>query len=516
MEQRRPPSHSPRFRRQIRCDCPVVGANRAEKILALNLHLHPDLPYRIRGFVEAAKTPRPEVIGGVPVVGSIDELIAAARERKISDVVVIAGGLPGDRLRAVRDACEAEHLHFRILPPLASLLNGDRRLPLRDVDLATLLRRDPVTLDREAMRKLIDGRSVMVTGAGGSIGSELCRQLLEFAPQTLALVEQSEGHLYEIDMELRGRGAETTIVPCLADVVDTARMRRLLRRHRPEIVFHVAAHKHVPLLEDQPGEAVKNNVFGTARMAELAHEAGVERFVFISTDKAVHPSSVMGTTKHLAERYVHALSAESETRFMCVRFGNVLGSAGSVVPLFQKQIRRGGPITVTHPDMNRFFMTIEEASQLVLQAATIGSGGEIFVLDMGEPVRIVDLARDLVQGCGLPAQAIDIVYSGVRPGEKLSEQLYFDDERHLPTRHPKVMSTDHRPYDYEQACRMVRELETLVDGDEDALVAKLQELVPEYAAQRRQSIAPRRTIHVPPSLTDGSLITTTTLGSRSV
>jgi FlaA1/EpsC-like NDP-sugar epimerase len=456
----------------------LVGADRAEKILALNLHLHPQLPYRICGFLDADASDRSEVVGGVPVLGPLGDLETAAASRRISDVIAIAGGLPARQLRRLREQCEAAGLQLRILPPLAGLLNGERHLPMREVDLRTLLHRDPIKLDRPAMRRLVEGRVVMISGAGGSIGSEICRQVAELEPRALVLVEQSEGALYQIDMELGERGDAVEIVPCLADIVDTARMRRLLRQHRPDVIFHAAAHKHVPLLEHQPGEAVKNNLFGTARFAELANECGVDRFVFISTDKAVHPRGVMGTTKYLAERYVQALAQESATRFVCVRFGNVLGSAGSVVPLFQKQIRRGGPITVTHPDMNRYFMTIEEASQLVLQSAAFGRGGEIFVLDMGEPVRIVDLARDLVRAGGLPQEAIDIVYCGIRPGEKLAEQLYFDDERTTATEHPKVRAARHRPVAIDAVRKLLHELEPLVDGDEEVLRARLAAEVP--------------------------------------
>jgi FlaA1/EpsC-like NDP-sugar epimerase len=468
----------------------LVGADRVEKILALNLHLHPQLPYRICGFLDADSSGRSEVVGGVPVLGRLDDLSTAAAGSRISDVIAIAGGLPARQLRKLREQCDEAGLQLRILPPLAGLLNGERHLPLREVDLRTLLHREPIKLDRQAMRRLVEGRVVMVSGAGGSIGSEICRQVLELEPRALLLVEQSEGALYQIDMELSERRTGVEVVPCLADIIDTARMRRLLRQHQPDVIFHAAAHKHVPLLELQPGEAVKNNLFGTARLAELASECGVERFVFISTDKAVHPRGVMGTTKYLAERYVHALSGESATRFVCVRFGNVLGSAGSVVPLFQKQIRRGGPITVTHPDMNRYFMTIEEASQLVLQSAAMGRGGEVFVLDMGEPVRIVDLARDLVRVSGLPPEAVDIVYSGIRPGEKLSEQLYFDDERNVPTEHPKVWAARHRPVSLETVRRLLRELESLVDGDDEILREKLTAEVPQFICASTDSESP--------------------------
>jgi FlaA1/EpsC-like NDP-sugar epimerase len=268
--------------------------------------------------------------------------------------------------------------------------------------------------------------------------------------------------------------------PCIADVANRDRMRQVFEEFRPEVVFHAAAHKHVPMMETNVGEAVRNNVLGTKCVADLADEFGVLSFVLISTDKAVHPSSVMGTTKQIAERYIHTLSQESATRFTVVRFGNVLGSAGSVVPIFQEQIRRGGPITVTDPRMKRFFMTIPESSQLVLQAATMGSGGEIFVLEMGEPVRIVDLARDLIRLSGLPEQAIEIAFTGIRAGEKLFEELYFDDEQTLPTSHPKLRAAYHRPYLLSEVRRSIEELEHLILGPQEVIRRKLHEIVPEF------------------------------------
>jgi FlaA1/EpsC-like NDP-sugar epimerase len=323
---------------------------------------------------------------------------------------------------------------------------------------------------------------VLVTGAGGSIGSEICRQVIEFCPEALVLLGNGENPIFAVQHELKELGTSTALYAAIGSVTDEPRMRAVFEQYRPDVVFHAAAHKHVPLMEDNPGEAVQNNVLGTKCLADLAHKFGAKHFVFISTDKAVHPTSVMGATKHVAERYVHALSAESETGFTVVRFGNVLGSDGSVVPLFQDQIRRGGPITVTDPRMTRFFMTIPEASQLVLQAASMGDGGgEIFVLEMGQPVRIVDLARDLIQLSGLPEDAIEITFTGVRAGEKLYEELYFDDEETLPTKHAKIRAAFPRPYTAGEVRKAIAELEGVMHGPDELVRRKLREVVPEYA-----------------------------------
>jgi FlaA1/EpsC-like NDP-sugar epimerase len=343
-----------------------------------------------------------------------------------------------------------------------------------------LLRRDAIDLDAEMIGRMLEGRRVMVTGAGGSIGSEICRQVLRFNPRALVLVGRGENRIFAINNELRRTYPDAALHTCIADVRDVARMRGVFDEHHPEVVFHAAAHKHVPLMEQNVGEAIKNNVFGTQCVAELADEFGTEHFVFISTDKVVNPSSVMGVSKHLAERFVHALSQDSTTRFTVVRFGNVLGSNGSVVPIFQEQIRQGGPITVTDPRMTRFFMTIPEASQLVLPAAAMGRGGEIFVLEMGEPVRIVDLARDLIRLSGLPEHAIEISFTGIRPGEKLYEELYFDDEQTLPTSHPKVRAAYHRPFALADVRETMEQLAGMIHGSEDALRERLREMVPEF------------------------------------
>jgi FlaA1/EpsC-like NDP-sugar epimerase len=333
-----------------------------------------------------------------------------------------------------------------------------------------------------AISKVMHQRVVLVTGAGGSIGSELCRQIGGFDPAALVLVEHSENNLFHIERELRARFPSLSIHPCIGDIRDKARMTTLFNRHCPSVVFHAAAHKHVPMMEGNPGEAVKNNVFGTKLLAELSDAHGVSEFVMISTDKAVNPTSVMGATKRAAEIYVQALSQRSKTRFVAVRFGNVLGSAGSVVPLFKEQIAKGGPVTVTHPDMTRYFMTIPEACQLVLQAGAMGNGGEIFVLDMGEPVKVVDLARDLIALSGLrEGEDIEIQFTGVRPGEKLFEELSLAEEGAEKTRHPKVFIGRIKPHSWEAVKAFLEELERAAEEpDGQGVCAVLAGHVPEY------------------------------------
>lgn len=470
----------PIVRRTQRRRALLVEAEISDKIFAQRLQTHASFPYKICGFLDRDVKNRGRLIGGIPILGSTSHLVNVARRQRASEVIIVSGSLSGKELRDLMERCETAKLNLRIIPPLAQLLDGNKHIPVKPVEISDLLRRDPVQLDVLAVKKLFEGTTVFVTGAGGSIGSEICRQLLAFPLETLVLIERSEAALYTIDMELRNKKKSCRIVNALGDVTDTGRMRSLLEKHRPDIILHVAAHKHVPMLEMHPGEAVKNNVFGTAQMAELADEFEVSHFVYISTDKVVNPSSIMGVSKHIAENYVHAMSTESNTKFVVVRFGNVLGSAGSVVPFFQEQIRRGGPLTVTHPDMKRFFMAIHEASQLVLQAAAMGRGGEIFVLEMGEQIKIVDLARDLIRLSGLPRDAIEIVFTGIRPGEKLYEELYFDDEQRFPTGHPKLHSALHRPIALGELRETLLELQHLVDGNADNLLVRLRELVPEF------------------------------------
>ena len=488
----------------------LVGNDHATALLASQMQSYRELPYRVRGLLAVDEGAVGSRLGQFPVLGRLEDVGEVAAACAASTVLVTAGALAGSRLRDLMDACKQSGLELKIIRAIQDRLGGDHRIPIRDIEISDLLRRAPVQLDMNIIGRLIEDRTVMVTGAGGSIGSEICRQLLRFNPRVLLLVGRGENRIFKVERKLRAVFSSGVLRPCIADVTDEARMRQLFAQFRPEVVFHAAAHKHVPLMELNVGEAIRNNVGGTKIMAEMSHEFGVRNFVFISTDKAVHPSSIMGVSKQIAERFVHAMSQISTTRFTVVRFGNVLGSDGSVVPIFQDQIRRGGPITVTDPRMTRFFMTIPEASQLVLQAAAMGQGGEIFVLEMGEPVKIVDLARDLVRLSGLPEDSIEVNFTGIRPGEKLYEELYFDDEETLPTDHPKLRAAYHRPYTLAEVRQTIAELQELIHGPEEELRRKLCAVVEEYAwqIQNANSTTPTETA-VPlqrgePSLNGGS------------
>ena len=464
----------------------LVGTDHHTGMLAHQIQSCGELPYRIRGLVAVDDAVVGSRLGQMPILGRLDDIHEISAATKATDVLVTAGTLAGPRMRNLMNACTEAGLQLKIIRRMEDRFGGDHSIPLRAIEISDLLRRDPVQLDTERIAKLVAGRSILVTGAGGSIGSEICRQLLRFAPKAIFLLGRGENRIFKIERRLQSLRGRTELVPCIADITDLRRMHQIFARLRPDVVFHAAAHKHVPLMEQNIGEAIRNNVLGTRGLVDLAHEFAVANFVFISTDKAVHPTSVMGVTKQLAERYVHAMSQVSKTKFAVVRFGNVLGSEGSVVPVFQEQIRRGGPITVTDPRMTRFFMTIPEASQLVLQAAAMGAGGEIFVLEMGNPVKIVDLAHDLIRLSGLPEGSIEICFTGIRPGEKLYEELYLNDEETLPTAHPKLRAAYHRPYDLQEVRQVFSALEKGCYGAEDVLRRKLHEIVLEYAAPEEQ------------------------------
>lgn len=463
----------------------LVGAGRAGAIVAQEIQKRPDLGLQAVGFVDDDSLKIGTVIHGVPVLGSIADLASHAAAQNVTQVLITIAELPGKDVRRIRELCDQAGVPVKIVPSVSEIVGGRINLSrMRDVAIEDLLRRSPVVLENDAINSVVRGRTVLITGAGGSIGSELCRQICNFEPRRLILVERAENALFHIDRELRDRTRDLAIeiIPVVADITDERRIDRVFAAMRPEVVFHAAAHKHVPMMELNVSEAARNNVFGTKMLADAADRFGVSEFVMISTDKAVNPTSVMGATKRMAEIYVQALSQRSRTRFVAVRFGNVLGSNGSVVPIFQEQIQRGGPVTVTHPEMRRYFMTIPEACQLVVQAAAIGQGGEIFVLDMGEPVRIVDLATDLIKLSGLrPGEDIEIAFSGIRPGEKLFEELATADENADATRHPKIFVGRIKPHEWSQVAARLRDLENgTTRGDDEAVRKTLTELIPEF------------------------------------
>jgi FlaA1/EpsC-like NDP-sugar epimerase len=396
--------------------------------------------WRVVGLLDDNARLHGAAIHGVKVFGPLTSVGDTARTFGVTQAVIAMPGATHAARRRAVDLCVAAGLSVMTVPAYSDIVSGKVSVAaLRNVELDDLLGRDPVTLDDAGLHGLIAGKCVLVTGAGGSIGSELCRQIARFAPAKLVLFELSEFALYAIEQEFRDRHPNVPIVAAIGDAKSESRVRGLFDEHSPQVVFHAAAYKHVPLMENENAyEAVANNVRSTAVVAAAARRAGSEKFVLISTDKAVNPTNVMGASKRLAELLCQARQARDETQFVIVRFGNVLGSTGSVIPRFREQIARGGPVTVTHPEIQRYFMSIPEAAQLVLQAALMGNGGEIFVLDMGEPVRIVDLARQLIRLSGFAEDDIKIEFTGLRPGEKLYEELLADAERTVPTRHPKL------------------------------------------------------------------------------
>ena len=461
----------------------LVGAGRAGALVAREIASRPDLGIRAVGFVDDDPAKLGTHIGGLPVLAVTADLERVARELGAEQVLISMASAPGLAVRRVMKLCESARLPVKIIPGLFEIISGSAALSkIRDVAIEDLLRREPVDLDVDAISEFLRGRVVLVTGAGGSIGSEICRQVARFAPRELVLVEQAENNLFFIERELRDAFPGLQIAPCIADVCDEARIEQVFSAHRPHTVFHAAAHKHVPMMELNPGEAVKNNVFGTMVVADAADRFGASEFVMISTDKAVRPVSVMGATKRAAEIYIQALSSRSDVRFVAVRFGNVLGSAGSVVPIFQAQIKKGGPVTITHEDMRRYFMTIPEATQLVLQAAAVGESGEILILDMGEPVKLVDLARDLIRLSGLrEGEDIDLVFTGIRPGERLFEELYHEDEVADRTRHPRILVGRIRTSGYDEVVAGMQRLRAVLERADDRLVRQgLRTLVGEY------------------------------------
>ncbi len=420
----------------------------------------------------------------------MDNVHSIALKHNCTHVLVSNNTLSGTQLRQLNDLCAEHSLQVRILPQMDEVMQGAKKIPLRELNISDLLRREPAQLDEKRIGNTVRGKRILVTGAGGSIGSEICRQLLKFNPDEIVLLGRGENRIFAINQELSGKAGTTKLTTAIADVTNKVSMRGVFEKHDPELVFHAAAHKHVFLMESHVAEAITNNAHGTRVTADLAIEFGVERFVLISTDKAVNPTSVMGCSKQLAERVIHSRALSSDTIFGVVRFGNVLGSNGSVIPIFQEQIRNGGPITITDPNMTRYFMSIPEASQLVLQAGSMCTGGEVFCLDMGKPMRIVDLAKDLIHLSGLPSDSIEIEFMGARTGEKLYEELYFDEEATIETDHEKVRAAYQRPYEGTAIDVVLDEvLQQRGTVSNEELKDQLQELIPEYRRPLRHTPA---------------------------
>ena len=468
----------------------IVGAGKTGESLAREIHGNPALGYDLIGFVDDDPKKVGQTLHNVRVLGTIERLADLARVHHVQEAIIAVSSLAASDMRRISQACVRAGLKFRTLPSLSQLMRGEGKLRyLREVSIGDLLRREPVSIDELGIAEFLRGKRVMVTGAGGSIGSELCRQILRLGVESLIMVERAENALHDISLEMREYYPKVALTAALADVKHVPRMSEIFQRFKPNVVFHAAAYKHVPILEDHPGEAVLNNVVGTKRLAEVALRFGAETFVLISTDKAAKPSNLMGATKRICEEYITALNGamgqsnelKAGTRFVVVRFGNVLGSSGSVVPLFQRQIENGGPITITDPEVSRFFMTASEAVGLVLQSVTLATGGDVFILDMGEPVRIAELADDLVSSLGLSPSEVARKYVGLRPGDKMHEVLWDDEEEMLPSVHGKIFAIRRRHKPLAEVEALVGQLETLaIQGNVVGLLQKIHDVVPTY------------------------------------
>lgn len=458
----------------------ILGAGRSGRLLLPELRRRGG--FDLVGFLDDNPRLKGTEIAGIPVLGHVGRLPRISREAAIDLVVIAIPSATNSQMQRFVTLCEQSGVEFKTLPTLKELGATITRFEdLKPVAIDDLLGRDPVSLDWDAIRAGLAGKRVLVTGGGGSIGAELCRQIARLDPAGLVVLDSSEFNLYRVDYDLRNEFHDLVMDSVLGDVCDSATVENVLSRHRPEVVFHAAAYKHLPMLQNQVREAFRNNVVGTMRLADAAARHEVQTFVLISTDKAVNPCNVMGATKRVAELYCQHVNSRSDTRFITVRFGNVLNSTGSVVPLFNEQIRKGGPVTVTHPEISRYFMTIAEAGQLILQAAVLGEGGEVFVLDMGQPVRISYLAEQLIRLAGKePGRDIEIVYTGLRPGEKLFEELFHEHESYASTGHQKILLARNGESSTPDLERLIHDGEKAVQRyDSERVRGVLTRLVPE-------------------------------------
>ncbi|MEC4686303.1 MAG: nucleoside-diphosphate sugar epimerase/dehydratase [Nitrospirota bacterium] len=463
----------------------IAGAGRAGVLMLKEIRSNPGMGLQVLGFVDDNPYKKGTNIQGIPVLGSVEDIPGLAKRLGIDEVIIAIPSSGYKNLVRITEIVRSAGVETRILPSLAKLIQDDIATnKLRDVSYDDLLGRDVLKFRRESDYKLLEEeigeKSILVTGAGGSIGSELCRQVAHFRPRMLILYERHENSLYDLEIELRKKFPDQQILPVIGDILDSEKLSAILRANKVDLIYHAAAYKHVPMMEREPLEAVRNNILGTLNVARLAVKANVNKFVFISTDKAVNPANVMGATKRVSELVVQGLNGD-KVKFIAVRFGNVIGSNGSAIPLFKKQIAEGGPITVTHPDITRYFMAIPEAVQLVMTAGAMGKGGEIFLLDMGKPVKIIDLARDLIRRSGLqPGKDIDIVFTGLRPGEKLYEELYWEGEGIIPTDNKKITMLKPNGQGCNGIFQRIKVLEEhIVRSDMEGALRLLKEMVPE-------------------------------------
>ncbi len=465
----------------------IIGAGEAGSIIIREIFKELPSNYLAVGFIDDDPCKQGHSLHGIPILGNRQNISRVIQQYDIEEIIIALPSASRQDIREILAMCQQATAHILMVPPVTEMIRGTVSMKqLRDVQIEDLLGREPVRVDLAAIAQYLNKERVLITGAGGSIGSEICRQVARFQPEILLLLGRGENSIFEIDQELTANFPHLPKVPIIADIRDRAKLIQVFETYRPTVVFHAAAHKHVPLMELAPDEAVKNNIFGTKNLAELADKYECKRFVLISTDKAVNPSSVMGATKRVAELIIQDLSTRSRTKFMAVRFGNVLGSRGSVIPFFRNQIARGGPITVTDPEITRYFMTIPEASQLVIQAGALGQGGEIFILDMGEPIKIVDLARELIRLSGFaPDKDIKIEFTGLRPGEKMYEELMTSEEGVRTTRHERIFTTQVQGIEHNLLTERLDKLWGLLGAERVVVLTQLGQIALEYNPWRK-------------------------------
>lgn len=476
------------LRKDSRKNTMVVGAGEAGAMIIKEFQNSRYLDQKVCCVIDDNEAKQGKYLRGVKIMGGRDDIRYLAHELQIDEIIVALPSASQSQVKEILQICQETGCELKVLPGLYQMINGEISVSkLRKVEIEDLLGREPIKLQVESVMGYVAGKVILVTGGGGSIGSELCRQIVAHKPKRLIIVDIYENNAYDIQQELKRKSPELDLVVLIASVRNTHRMNSIFETYRPDIVYHAAAHKHVPLMEDSPNEAIKNNVFGTYKTAKAADKYGVQRFVLISTDKAVNPTNIMGASKRICEMIIQMMNNHSRTDFVAVRFGNVLGSNGSVIPLFKKQIEQGGPVTVTHPEIIRYFMTIPEAVSLVLQAGALAKGGEIFVLDMGEPVKILDLAKNLIRLSGFkPFEDIPIEFTGLRPGEKLYEELLMSEEGLRETENKLIHIGKPIEFDEERFRKELEELRKTADQDSEAIRQKVQEIVPTYVIKEAE------------------------------